>query len=254
MNPGPFIARLPSVRARKADLEHARALQCAAMPDEAAELPGFQIAWGWHASPEVGGDYLDVFPLDDRQMAFCVGDVAGKGLRAAELMSELRSAVRRYAPGAGSPAELCTRVNQELCGLIGPARYVTMFYGVIDTTERRLRYESAGHCAPLLMHADGSIEFPASFSGVLGIFSHWLYRDQEVALRAGDCVLLLTDGILQAENRRHEGFGYQRLVKLVEARRGAGAKELSREILAAVSSFCHGRFRDDASLIVVCVE
>jgi serine phosphatase RsbU (regulator of sigma subunit) len=128
-----------------------------------------------------------------------------------------------------------------------------MFYGILGC-DRRLRYESAGHCLPLLVRRDGDVEFPASFSGVIGIFSHWLYQNQEVELHSGDCLLLITDGILQAENRRHEEFGYQRLIASVQSRRAAGANAVAQEILASVVEFCGGKLRDDASLVAVCCE
>lgn len=236
-------------RPRRAELAEARALQRAAMGMETPQVPGMEIACGWEASPEVGGDYVDVFPVRDGRVALCVGDVAGKGLTAARMMMEVRGAVRAFAAESQSPAELCTRVNQALCGRIAAGKYATLFYGEIDG--RTLRYEIAGHCLPLLMRGDGRLEYLASFSGVLGLFSHWLYQSQEVELCEGDCLVVLTDGIVAAESRQREEFGYQRLVSLLEARRGASAAELSREILAAVAQFCHGRLRDDASLIIV---
>jgi serine phosphatase RsbU (regulator of sigma subunit) len=103
----------------------------------------------------------------------------------------------------------------------------------------------------VLVRGDGGVEFPASFSGVIGIFSHWLYQNQEVELRSGDCLVLVTDGILVAENRRREEFGYQRLIETVESARGLGAAETSQKILAAVTKFRGGKLQDEASLIVV---
>ena len=212
------------------------------------------IASAWRPSTQVSGDYFDVFQLDGDRMALCIADVSGKGMAAVTLMSELHDAVRKSAPDAGSPAQLCTEVNQALCRPGAQTRYVTMFYGVLELGELRLRYESAGHCLPLLVRGDGSVEFLASFSGVIGIFSHWLYQDQEVLLRSGDCLLLVTDGLLQAENRRHEEFGYQRMIAAVESGRAQGVEGLRAEILTAVTKFCGGKLQDDASLIVVRVQ
>ncbi|HEX4066073.1 MAG TPA: PP2C family protein-serine/threonine phosphatase [Acidobacteriaceae bacterium] len=238
---------------REAELEEARALQTQLLPGEIPQPEGFRIACGWRPSTEMSGDYFDVFPLDDGCTALCIADVSGKGAAAAALMSDLQGAVRTFAPQSASPAELCTQVNQALCRPGPQTRYVTMFYGMLGP-DRRLRYESAGHCLPLLVRRDGGVEFPASFSGVIGIFSHWLYQNQEVELHAGDCLLLVTDGILQAENRRREEFGYRRLIAAVESGRAGGADALAQEIPASVVEFCGGKLRDDASLIVVCCE
>jgi sigma-B regulation protein RsbU (phosphoserine phosphatase) len=240
--------------AKNAEDEEARAIQARLLPGEIPQLRGFQIASAWRPSAQVSGDYFDVFPLPGDRMGLCIADVSGKGMAAVTLMTQLHDAVRKFAPDAASPSELCTQVNQALCHPGAQTRYVTMFYGVLELGDLRLRYESAGHCLPLLVRGDGSVEFLASFSGVIGIFSHWLYTNQEVQLRSGDCLLLLTDGILQAENRRHEEFGYQRLIAAVESGRAQGVEDLRQEILTAVTKFCGGKLQDDASLIVVRVD
>lgn len=239
-----------ALRETQAEDEQARAIQERLLPRTIPQLAGFEIAGAWRPSKEVCGDYFDVFPLSDGQMALCIADVSGKGLAAATLMSELHDAVRKFAPLAATPAELCTEVNQALCRPGQQTRYATMFYGMLER-EGRLRFESAGHCLPLLVRGDGSVWFPASFSGVIGIFSHWLYQTQEVQLNSGDCLLLITDGVLQTENRKREEFGYRRLIAAVESQRGLAAAALSEYILDAVTKFSGGNLRDEASMIVV---
>lgn len=236
--------------AREAEQKQARDLQQSLLPEAPPGVPGFDIAFAWQPSSEVSGDYFDVFPLDGSRVALCIADISGKGLAAAQRMRALQSAVRTFAPAASSPSELCTRVNQALCDSTAPGAYVTMFYGVIDRAANRLAYENAGHCLPLLVRAGGSVEFPASFSGVVGLFSHWLYQNQEIQVGSGDTLLLLTDGVLEADNRRGEEFGYQRLISLVMSGRTQTAGELGRQILSEVSRFS-GTLRDDASLIVL---
>lgn len=241
-------------RARQAETEQARALQERLLPREIPQVDGFDIACAWKPSSVVSGDYFDVIPLTEGRVALCTADVSGKGLSAANLMSDLRAAVRALAPESATPADLCSRVNRALCGQIPTGKYVTMFYGMLDRGGQVLHYENAGHCLPVLIRADGCVEFPASFSGVLGLFSHWLYQDQQIQLRSGDTLLLLTDGVIEAEGRRGEEFGYQRLIALVQSARSQGAERLGREILAAASHFCRGKFLDDASLIVLRVK
>ena len=239
--------------AKRVEEAEARAIQMRLLPTAIPQLAGFEIASAWKASAEVSGDYFDVFPLADGAMALCIADVSGKGLAAATLAGELRDAVRKFAPGAATPAELCTEVNQAL-SRPGQTHYVTMFYGMLEGATKLLRYESAGHCLPLLVRGDGSVWFPASFSGVIGIFKHWLYQSQEVHLRAGDCLLLITDGVLQAEDRKGEEFGYQRLIAAVEGSGTRSAEALGLEILNQVVQFSGGTVEDDASMIVVRVS
>jgi len=232
----------------------ARALQSQLLPREAPRVPGYDFAYGFQTAADCSGDLFDIFPLDDGTLALCIADVSGKGMEAARLMSELHTAVRACAPEAESPAELCTTVNRLVSGKFAPGKYATMFYGVLSVATGVLCYENAGHCLPVLVRGDGSVDFPASFSGVLGLFSHWLYRNQELRLGSGDTLLLVTDGVLDAEARRGDEFGYQRVITAVQEARGSSAAELGRAILDQVSDFCRGRLRDDASLIVVKVS
>lgn len=241
-------------KAREAESAEARALQYSLLPKSAPRCDGLDIAFAWTPSEDVSGDYFDVLPLADGRLALCIADVTGKGLAAAQYTRSLRDAVHAHASAVATPAELCTRVNQTLSAASTPGRYATMFYGVLNPDDRCLHYESAGHCLPLLARADGSVEFPSSFSGVVGLFSHWLYQTQQTQLRSGDTLLLLTDGILEAEGRRGDEFGYQRLIALVEKARAQSADALGQRILAAVAEHTSGRLRDDASLVVVRVN
>jgi phosphoserine phosphatase RsbU/P len=239
--------------AHESEVHRAREIQAELLPREIPQMQGFQIDCAWQPSEVVSGDYFDVFPLSGEAMAVCIADVSGKGLDAALLARQVRDEVRRFAPDAASPAELCTKVNRALTGTIAPARYITLFYAVLESSGQ-MRYENAGHCQPVLVRANCAVEFPASFSGVVGIFSHWLYQNQELRLHPGDCLLLLTDGVLEAENRRGEEFGYRRLIAEAEQQRGQRIESRAGEILAAESRFCAGRFEDDASLIAVTME
>jgi phosphoserine phosphatase RsbU/P len=118
----------------------------------------------------------------------------------------------------------------------------------------KLQFENAGHCLPVLVRADGSFEMPPSSSGVLGLFPEWSYQEKELQLRPGDCLLLVTDGVLEACNAEEEEFGYERLISIVRQGLGLGAHGLRKQILEEVSAFCAGLFQDDASLIVVTVN
>lgn len=241
-------------QSHKAELEQAHEIQRHLLPRETPQIAGFQIACAWQPAKSVSGDYFDVFPLAEGRLALCIADVSGKGITAALLMANLQASVRAFAPEAASPAVLCAKLNSVLCDTIAPGKFVTFFYGIIDSQQRRLHYENAGHCLPLLVHADGTILLPASYSGVLGLFSHWTFQDSELQLQPGDCLVLMTDGVLEAANASEEEFGYQRLIEVVKTKRGAGVHGIRTAIMEAVSLFCEGKFDDDASLIVVTVD
>lgn len=238
-------------QSHEAELAQAHEIQRHLLPRDTPQIAGFQIACAWQPAKSVSGDYFDVLPLGEGRLGLCIADVSGKGITAALLMANLQASVKAFAKDATSPAELCAKLNDVLCETVAPGKFVTLFYGIIDTQERQLQYENAGHCLPLLVHSDGSILMPASYSGVLGLFSHWTYQHNSLQLTPGDCLVLMTDGVLEATNEDEEEFGYQRLIDVVKAKRGSDAHEIRAAILEAVSAFCNGKFDDDASLIVV---
>jgi sigma-B regulation protein RsbU (phosphoserine phosphatase) len=240
-------------KAHLSELEQAGEIQMHLLPRETPQLDGFQIACAWQPAKSVSGDYFDVFPLGKDRLAICLADVSGKGMAAALLMANLQASVKAFASDSVRPGAMCARLNTALSNNIAPGRFVTLFYGVLDAGTHVLKYENAGHCLPLLVHADGTVEFPAAYSGVLGLFSHWTYSDREQALRPGDSLLLLTDGVLEASDAKEEEFGYQRLIASVLASRGEGAHGIRKKVLEDVTAFCNGYFQDDASLIVITV-
>lgn len=243
----------------QSDLQQAHDIQVHLLPRETPQIPGYQIACAWQPARSVSGDYFDVLELGKGKLGLCIADVSGKGMAAALLMANLQASVKAFTqdggnPSVESPAELCAKLNTALSNNIAPGRFVTFFYGILDSRSGAFKYENAGHCLPLQVHADGSIDFPAAYSGVLGLFSHWTYSDREVQLASGDVLLLMTDGVLEAWNDKEEEFGYQRLIASVEATRGQGVHATRQRILSDVTAFCGNHFQDDASLIVVTVD
>jgi phosphoserine phosphatase RsbU/P len=241
-------------RQAPADSDHAREIQMRLLPRETPQLLGFQIACAWLPGHKVCGDYFDVLPLGDGKLGLCVADVAGKGAAAALLMSNLQLSIKAYAREDLSPAELCSKVNCALCDNIERGRYVTLLYAVLEEESRLLHYESAGHCLPLLVHGDATIEIPKASSGVLGLFSHWTYSDHDLQLASGDVLIMMSDGLLKAANAAEEEFGYRRLIDSVLASRAQGANGIRKRVVEDVTAFCNGRFEDDVSMIVVTVD
>jgi phosphoserine phosphatase RsbU/P len=232
----------------------AQEIQVRLLPRETPQLAGFEIACAWQPSSSVSGDYFDVLALSETKAALCIADVSGKGVAAALLMSNLQAAVKTFAQDGVSPAALCAKVNQTLCDNIAPGRFVTMFYGVLNGRNRTLEYESAGHCWPLIVHSDGTVNFLDASSGVLGLFSHWTYSDHVVKLAAGDVLVVMTKGVLAAENAKGEEFGYRRLIDAVLASRAEGADGIRKNVVEDVMAFCNGQPQDDISMIVVAVD
>jgi sigma-B regulation protein RsbU (phosphoserine phosphatase) len=236
------------------EIEEARQIQQGLLPTEIPQIAGYQIASAWQPARMVGGDYFDVLKFSENSLALCIADVAGKGMPAALLMSNLQATVRGLASEALRPEELCTRANQFICRNIAQDKFITLFYGRLDARSRRFEYTNAGHNAPIVLRRDGSHCRLHTGGGVLGVFEQHTYEQGGVELFAGDRLVLFTDGLTEAGNPDGEEFGEERLLRLLTENRARPADELQRKIMDAVSEFGGEDFQDDATLIVLAVE
>jgi phosphoserine phosphatase RsbU/P len=236
------------------EIAEARSIQQGFLPKEIPQLPGYEIASAWQSARVVGGDYFDVLPFDQETLGLCIADVAGKGMPAALLMSNLQAAVRGFASPTVPPNELCARLNSLLRRNMASDRFITFFYAQLDGPGRTLRYVNAGHNAPVVMHQDGSHHRLQEGGGVLGIFPNQSFALGTFRLEPGDRVVLFTDGVTEAGNIEGEEFGEERLVRLLNENRGASAKEIEKKILDAASGFSRRNWQDDATLLILVVS
>lgn len=240
-------------REREED-EEARAVGEALLPRTIPEIPGLEIATTSQPVRTLGGDYFDVLELDEGKLGICIADVAGKGVPAALLMSNVQATVRTLAAESMTPSELVARLNGSICRNTTPSKFVTLCYCVLDLKAQQVTYTNAGHCAPILVRAGGEVVRLEAGGAVLGIFSKWVYEQATVSLQPGDRLVLFTDGVTEAANSRDEEFGEERLAQLIAALRDRGAHELKHRILQAVSTFTSDRAQDDATLMVAAVS
>jgi len=235
------------------EIAEAKAIQENLLPREIPQMAGYGIASSWQSAGAVGGDYFDVLPLGEEALGLCIADVAGKGIPAALLMSNLQAAVRGLSSPSLGPDLLCNSLNSLVWRNTHTDRFITLFYAQLDGPARRLRYANAGHNAPFLVHADGSHERLREGGGVLGVFAEQSYALGTVQLASGDRLVLFTDGVTEACNPEGEEFGELRLLSLLEEHRTLPAGALQEQILAAISEFTGGHRTDDATLLVVAV-
>ena len=245
-------------RIRRAEQEHelremdeARRIQRKLLPASLPQIDGWEVASSWQPASGVGGDCFDALAFGRTRLALSIADVVGKGIPAALLMSNLQAAVRAFATDAAQPGELCQQVNRILCGNIAEGRFISFFYCVIDSDLATLTYANAGHYLPILIRADGTVERLDRGGAVLGVFPETSYEQGEVALAAGDRLILFTDGITEARNAADEEFGEERLIAIAVANRSCSAPALQARLAEAVATFAAGAFQDDATLIVL---
>jgi sigma-B regulation protein RsbU (phosphoserine phosphatase) len=232
------------------DLERAREIQQSLLPKTIPQIPEFEIAGAWRPARSVSGDYYDVVRLDDHRLGICIADVVGKGVSAALLMANVQAAVRAFASNSESAAQVCTKVNLLLCENIATGKFVTFLYGVLDGETRTFQYCNAGHLLPILV-TSGSVRMPEQGGAVLGVFSAWKYEDATIELKAGDRLLLFTDGITEACDGSGQEFEEGSIAAFAKANRGLAADELTGRLLARVTDYCDGQFQDDATLLVI---
>ena len=189
------------LQTQEAELRAASEIQRHLLPREIPRMKGLEVACAWQPARSVGGDYFDVLALAPGQIGVCLADVSGKGMTAALLMANLQALVRAFAPGAADPGALCRKVNEALCGNVLPGKFVTLFYGVIDSAALTLRFENAGHCPPLVLRASATTLLTEGGT-VLGFFPRAQYADRSFRLQSGDCLLLTTDGVTEAATGR----------------------------------------------------
>jgi sigma-B regulation protein RsbU (phosphoserine phosphatase) len=235
------------------EVAEARSIQQGLLPTTIPQRTGYEIAGAWQPAQSVGGDYYDVLEFDDATLGLCIADVAGKGLPAALLMSNLQAAVRGLASPSLAPDGLCSRLNSLVCHNTGSDRFITFFYAQLDGSARLLRYVNAGHNPPILLHADGSYERLEEGGGVLGVFPSQTFCVGTVRLACGDRVVLYTDGVTETRDRADEEFGEDRLLRVLHEHRAAAASVLQLKILGAASEFSGGHWHDDATLLVLAV-
>src|SRR5437879_5655897 len=233
------------------EIAEAKAIQEKLLPREIPQMPGYEIASAWQSARLVGGAYFDILPLDEKTLGICIADVAGKGMPAALLMSNLQAAVRGLSSLAVAPDVLCGRLNSIVHRNTDSDRFITFFYAHLDGSARRLAYVNAGHNAPFVVRADGSHERLRDGGSVLGVFATRNYEMGSAHLAPGDRVVLFTDGVTEACDPSGEEFGEARLLRLLEDHRKLSADELQAKIFAVVAELTRSRWHaKDPTLVL----
>ncbi len=238
------------------EIHIAEAVQRRLLPQGPPLLTTLECAGVCRPARGVGGDYFDYLPLASRRVGIAVGDVSGKGLSAALLMASLQGVLRSFASMRGDGAsEVVADTNRQICTLTETNRFVTLFFGIYDDSRRELVCVNAGHNPPLLLRAgDGGAPLERLTPGgtVIGLFPNARWRQQKLALEAGDLLLAFTDGIVEAPNREDEEFGEARLQSAIRRNRDLPLPELCDAILNEVAGFLGGApAPDDLTILAV---
>jgi phosphoserine phosphatase RsbU/P len=254
----------------EADLEIARELQNALLPQQFPPFPSFaspeESALRFHhffsPSSAVGGDFFQVFQISDSVAGVLICDVMGHGVRAALVAMILRAFVEDLGAYANDPAKFLQELNRAIAHILKHTHlsiFVSALYVITDIARGELHYANAGHPTPLCVHRTGSAApLPLSESkpdAVLGIFDDAEYHSVSAQLCTGDILLLFTDGLFEVEGADGQYYDQRRLLKSVSERVDLRAEELCKQLVAEVREFAVSKdFSDDVCLIAIEVD
>jgi len=235
------------------ELDLARGIQRSFLPESPPIVPGFDLAALNTPALEVGGDFFDFIPVSLDQWGLVIADVSGKGFPAALFMALSRTMLRANALGNPTVLQTICRANNMIAQEGRANMFVTLFYGVLDPKSKTLTYVNAGHNPPFVTDREGGDIVILAAKGIaLGIMSDMEFEEKEVTLREGDILLLYTDGVTEAVNRKGEMFGQHRLAKLVEDNQKRSAQEIIQIIEQTVLEYAEGLPQfDDLTLMAV---
>jgi len=233
------------------ELRLGREIQSRLLPQPPIDVVDTELAALSLPCYEVGGDYYDFLELPDGELGLAIGDVSGKGVSAALIMSCVQAALRVAAPIEDDLARLVQRLNALIYRSARGKKYATFFFARYTPTSGLLRYVNAGHNPPFLATKEG-LEELSSTGKPIGILPDSTYHERAVEIPPGATLFLYTDGLNEACDPDEEEYGYDRLRALFTSEHLAGVAEVPGRVLKSVTQFERGvRAADDKTIVVL---
>jgi sigma-B regulation protein RsbU (phosphoserine phosphatase) len=256
-NLGQLIVVAKEKERLQSELEIAREVQNQLFPKDSPSIKSLELRGVCKPARMVSGDYYDFLTLPGSELAFAIGDVAGKGISAALLMATIQSTMRTQlnATNGSGPKHLSAQglvgqLNRQLYANTSPEKYATFFFAIYDEATCALTYTNAGHLPPLLVRSGEFINLDPTGT-VVGAFPFAKYEERTLALEEGDILVAYTDGVVEPENPYGEMFGENRLKDMVLRYARAGASEIIAHTMEAVIQWTGSEeLQDDMTMIV----
>ena len=235
------------------ELQLAREIQQALIPEELPQPPGWDLAATWRAARQVAGDFYDVFELPEGRLGLVIADVADKGMPAALFMTLTRTLMRAAALEETSPAAAIGRANDLLVPDARHGMFVTAVYAVLSLETGELAYANAGHNLPLLLRSrTRELERLNKGGMALGVLAGTRPEEHVISLEPGDCLVLYTDGITEAFSPDGDMYGEDRLRAAIQDVEDGSAQKVLDAIDYSVVAFTgDGPLSDDRTLVVM---
>ena len=254
-----FNEKSSKLAATQTELNMATRIQIDALPPVAPEFPdhpNVELRASMNTAKEVGGDFFDYFAIDDDRICFLIADVSGKGTPAALFMMTSKTMIKDYGLTQGSTSEIFTAVNARLCENNEAGMFATAWIGILDTRTMTLQYTNAGHNYPMLQRkGQPSEEIRKNHGLFLGGLEFTRYKQAEIRLEPGDRLLLYTDGVVEAHDRKNELYGEDRLKEVLDSTRDCPGEEVLQRVFDDVCVFADGvpQF-DDITMVVLTIK
>ncbi|MFN5622909.1 MAG: SpoIIE family protein phosphatase [Planctomyces sp.] len=228
------------------EMKIARSVQKALLPEVLPEVPGWYFYASYDAAQAVGGDYYDCFMIGENKICVSFGDVAGKGVPGALIMSRISSVVQNTMSFTDDVATAISRINRHMCHNMVAGRFVTYTLAVVDLQTNRISMVNAGHYPPLVRRADGSVEeFAGGQIGIpIGIMDDYEYDVVERDIQPGDLFLLRTDGVDEAMAPDGALYTTEKVLEFVR-KVMSDTSQLGRDLLTDVRKHANGRPQND---------
>jgi len=235
----------------KTELEEGRAVQKALMPEAIPDVAGWDIWLYTKPANDVGGDLLDFLKLSEDKVCISVGDVAGKGLSAALLMTKLQSTIRAIVPDYNSLMELGNKINRIFCRDSIPKLFASLVYIELNIISGKFKILNAGHLPPLVIRND-IIEKLKITSPALGLIPDAIFNEQTADLQSGEYLIIYSDGLTEALNEAGNFFGEKKLMELLSGNSNQSSENLGKKILAEISAFTgKAKTHDDLTIAII---
>jgi sigma-B regulation protein RsbU (phosphoserine phosphatase) len=238
------------------ELEIAAEVQRSILPAEFPNFPGFEFAAYARPAREVGGDYYDLFPLDDDHFGLVMADVSGKSVHAALYMAVTRALFLAKAAEYRSPRDAAFRIHDLLMTSSDSDLFVTVFYGIVNRVTREMRYVRAGHDLPIHFRPQtGQLSLLQAPGRFLGCLDGLVLDEAAFQLAPGDVLVCYSDGLTDAQSSRGSCYGLERLKAVVAGVPDQPAQATAETIMADVEAFRSGAPQpDDLTLLVMKVQ
>ena len=234
------------------EMRLANDIQVNLLPKENPQIPGYQIAGKSIPAKDVGGDYYDFIPLKNNHLAFCLGDISGKGIPAALLMANLQASLRGQTLMDIQCKECVAFTNNLLYNSTDNNKYATLFYGVLHSVQNQITFCNAGHNEPILIDHKGDVLRLKEGGMIVGILPEITYEEKTIDLQPDTILVVYSDGITEAMNIKEEEFGEERLIDLIKKNRTLPASELINLIINTVNEHAGNVDQmDDMTLVII---